>query len=219
MRGMLNHVIQLVESSWGVEQVQLLRLLDSVWQWEFQVLGQVLLDVLSLDIFSLGQLNDLQDVDVSKSGSVSGGQVLVHGLNSTNSGDVSVLLVHVVDTGSGLVSDPDTEGLHLGWGGLRDDVDGDDLTGSLLRLVQLLQEVPVTRLGNNGVRSENSHSEQLWLWNSLGWETTANNLILVQSRHLYWLVSQAGIKPLGATIIYVSYQSFHSFFFQHRRCP
>lgn len=178
------NTIRLVESSWSVELVQLLRLLDSVWQWEFQVLGQELLDVLSLDVFGLLQLNNLQDVDVSKSGSVSSSQVLVHSLDSTNSGDVSVFLVHVVDTRSGFVSDPDTESLNLGWGRFRDGVDGNNLTGSSLDLVQLLQEVPVTRLGNNSVRSEDSHSEQLWFWDSLGWETTTNNLIFVQSRHL-----------------------------------
>lgn len=180
--------IRLVESSWSVELVQLLGLLDSVWQWEFQVLGQVLLDVLSLDVFSLLQFNNLQDVDVSKSSSVSSSQVLVHGLNGTNSGDVSVFLVHVVDTRSRFVSDPDTEGLNLGWGRFGDSVNRNDLTGSSLDLVQLLQEVPVTRLGNNSVRSKDSHSEQLWLWDSLGRETTTNNLIFVQSRHLERLV-------------------------------
>lgn len=143
-----------------------------------------MLDVLSLDVVGLLQLNNLQNVDVSKSGSVSSSQILVHGLNGTDSGDISVFLVHVVDTRSRLVSDPDTEGLDLGWGLLRDGVDGDNLTGSLLGLVQLLQEVPVTRLGNNSVRSKDSHSEQLWLWHVLGRETTADNLILVQSRHL-----------------------------------
>lgn len=175
---------QLVEGRWGGVLVQLRGLGDSVRQWELQALGHELLDVLSLNIVGLLQLNNLQDVNVSKSSSVSSSQILVHGLNGTNSGNISVLLVHVVDTRSRLVSDPNTEGLDLGWGSLRDEVDGNNLTGSLLGLVQLLQEVPVTRLGNNSVRSENSHSEQLWLWHGLGRETTTNDLILVQSRHL-----------------------------------
>lgn len=175
---------RLVEGGWSLELVQLVGLLDSVWQWEFQVLGQVLLDVLSLDVFSLLQLDNLQDVNLSKSSSVSSGQILVHGLNGTNSGNVSVLLVHVVNTGSGFVSNPNTVSLDLGWSGLRDSVDRHNLTGSLLGLVQLLQEVPVSGLGNNGVWGKDSHSEQLWLWNGLGRETTTNNLIFVQSRHL-----------------------------------
>ena len=51
--------------------------LDSVWQWEFQVLGQKLLDVLSLDVSGLFNFSNLQDVDRSKSSSVSGSHVLV----------------------------------------------------------------------------------------------------------------------------------------------
>lgn len=174
----------LVEGSWSLELVQLLGLLDSVWQWEFQVLSQELLDILSLDILSLSQFDNLQNVNVSKSGSVSGSQVLVHGLDSSDSGNISVLLVHVVNSRSRLVSDPNTESLHLGRSGLGDHIHGHNLSRSLLGLVQLLQEVPVSGLGNDGVWSENSHSEQLWLWDGLGRKTTTNNLILVQSRHL-----------------------------------
>jgi hypothetical protein len=40
-------------------------------------------------------------------------------------------------------------------------VDGDDLTSGLLDLAELLEEVPETRLGNDVVRSEKSHSEEL----------------------------------------------------------
>lgn len=130
--------IYLVKSRWSLSGEQSLGLLDSVWQWELQVLGQELLDVLSLDVFGLLQLNNLQDVDRSKSGSVSSSQVLVHGLDGTNSGNVSVFLVHVVDTRSGVVSNPDTEVLDLGWVGLGDDVNGNDLTGCSLDLVQFL---------------------------------------------------------------------------------
>ena len=153
--------------------------MDSVWQWELQVLGQVLLDVLSLDVVSLFQFNDLQDVDRSKSSSVSSSQVLVHGFNGTDSGNISVFFVHVVDTRSGVVSDPDTEGLDLGWLGFSDDVNGNNFTGGLLDLVQLLQEVPVTRLGNNSVRSKDSHTVQLWFWNRISWKTTTDDLIFV----------------------------------------
>lgn len=154
-----------------------------MWQWELQVLGQELLDVLTLDILGLFKLNNLQDVDRSKSGSVTSGQILVHGLNGTNSGDVSELLVQVVGTRSGVVTDPDTKVLNLGWVGLRDNVDRDNLTRSSLDLVQFLEEVPVTGLGNDNVWSKDSHTEQLWLWNGLSWETTTNNLVLSKTRH------------------------------------
>lgn len=154
-----------------------------MWQWEFEVLGKELLDVLTLNVISLFKLNNLQDVDVSKSGSVSGSKVLVHLLDGSDSGDITVFLVHVVSAGSGLVSDPDTNVLHLGWVWLRDNVKSNNFTRSLLDLVKLLQKVPVTRLSNNIVRSKNSHTVEFWLRDSVGRETTANNLIFVQTGH------------------------------------
>ena len=173
----------LVEGSWSPVGKELTRLLDSVRKWELQVLSQELLNVWSLDIRSLLELSNLQDVDRSESGSVSGSHVLVQSLNGVDSGDVSYLLVHVVRTGSGVVSDPDTEVLDLGWTSLGDLVDGDDLTGGLLDLVQLLQEVPVTGLGDDRVWCKDSHSEQLWFRNGLGWQTTANDLIFLEMSH------------------------------------
>lgn len=154
-----------------------------MWQWEFQILGQELLDVLSLDVGGLFDLSDLQDVDGSKSSSVSSSHVLVKGFDSGDSANISDFLVHVVSTGSGVVSDPDAEVLDLGWVSLVDLVDGDDFTGSSLDLVQLLQEVPVTRLGNHLVWSKDSHSEQLWFRNRFSWQTTADNLVFSQVSH------------------------------------
>ncbi|KAH3663671.1 hypothetical protein OGAPHI_005072 [Ogataea philodendri] len=172
------------ESGWTLGGVKLGLLGNSVRQWELQVLGQELSDVLSLDIVGLLQLDNLQNVDRSKSGSVSSSKVGVHGLDSTNSADVSVFLVHVVGSGSGVVSDPDTEVLDLGWVGLADDVEGNDLTRGLLHLVQFLQKVPVSRLGDNIIRSEDSHSVQLWLRHGLGRQLSADDLVFVKTGHV-----------------------------------
>lgn len=49
----------------------------------------------------------------SEAGTVAGGQVLVHGLNSLAPGHLAVLLVHVVGTRARVVTDPDTEVLDL----------------------------------------------------------------------------------------------------------
>ena len=46
---------------------------------------------------------------------MSGSHVLVHGLNSICSRHLAVLLVHVVRTRAGVVSDPDTEVLDFQW--------------------------------------------------------------------------------------------------------
>jgi hypothetical protein len=46
---------------------------------------------------------------------MSGSHVLVHSLNGIGSRHLTVLLVHVVGAGAGVVSDPDTEVLDLQW--------------------------------------------------------------------------------------------------------
>jgi hypothetical protein len=55
-------------------------------------------------------------------------------------------------------------------------VDRDDLTSSLLDLAELLEEIPETRLGNDIVGSEESHSEELGDGFLLGRELTADHL-------------------------------------------
>lgn len=44
---------------------------------------------------------------------MTGGHVLVHSLDGIGPGHLAVLLVHVVGTGAGVVSNPDTEVLDL----------------------------------------------------------------------------------------------------------
>lgn len=55
-------------------------------------------------------------------------------------------------------------------------VDGDDLTGSLLDLAKLLEEIPEAGLGNDIVGSEESHAEKLRDGLLLGRKLTADNL-------------------------------------------
>ena len=54
-----------------------------------------LLDVRPPDVFLLLNLGDSEDLDIPKSGSVSGSHVLVHGLDSLSSGKSSELLYHL----------------------------------------------------------------------------------------------------------------------------
>lgn len=61
-------------------------------------------------------------------------------------------------------------------------VDGNDLTVDLLDLLQLAQEVPEARLGNDLVRGEDAHAVQLGGGLLLGRELAANDLILVELR-------------------------------------
>lgn len=48
-------------------------------------------------------------MDASKAGTVAGGHVGVEGLDGSDSGGLTVLLVHVVGARPGVVTDPDTE--------------------------------------------------------------------------------------------------------------
>ena len=72
---------------------------------------------LDLRVLDLGSLNDL---NVAGHGSVTTSHVIVHLTNSTGESHVSVLLVHIVGTASGPVSEPDSEVLNLGRGLIED---------------------------------------------------------------------------------------------------
>ena len=54
-------------------------------------------------------------LDLPEARSVTGGHVLVEGLDGSNAGHLTVLLVHVVSAGARVVSDPDAEVLDLLW--------------------------------------------------------------------------------------------------------
>ena len=82
-------------------------------QGELEVLGQKLLDVGAADVLGLLNLNDLEDVDRPEAGTVTGGHVLVEGLDGVGAGHLTVLTVHVVSAGAGVVADPDANVLDL----------------------------------------------------------------------------------------------------------
>ena len=67
--------------------------------------------------------------------------------------------------GPGVVSQPDAEVLHLQWLPLLDLLHGDDLSGGLLELPQLSQEVPESGLGHDHVGGEDPHPEESILEN------------------------------------------------------
>lgn len=52
-------------------------------------------------------------MDLPEARSVTGGHVLVEGIDGVRSGHLTVLLVHVVGAGARVVTDPDTEVLDL----------------------------------------------------------------------------------------------------------
>ena len=131
---------RLVEGRWtlGGEDSGTGSLGDAVWKWELEVLGEELLDVWALDVLGLLELDDLENlcyvlervlmrfgnwvsyVDGTEAGAVASSHVLVESLDSVGAGHLTVLLVHVVGSGTGIVTDPDTEVLDLQWALLMD---------------------------------------------------------------------------------------------------
>lgn len=153
---------------------------------ELEVGNEKLLDVLALDVLTLLELNNLEDVNAAEPSTVSGSHVLVKSLDGGSARQVTVLLVHVVGARARVVSDPDTKVLDLVGVLLRDSLDANDLTGRLLDLSELLHEVPVSRLGNNSVGSEDRKTVKLRGGVGIGRQMTANDLfIFSQSGFLF----------------------------------
>jgi hypothetical protein len=85
----------------------------SVGERELESWLEELLDVRPPDVFLLLNLGDSEDLDIPKSGSVSGGHVLVHGLDSLSSGESSELLDHLYV--SAVLESPDGEHIRCGY--------------------------------------------------------------------------------------------------------
>ena len=106
--------------------------MGAVREGEFEALLEELLDVWAADIGGLLNLDDLENlmdykhllvqhgacetyVDRPEASTVTGGHVLVECVNGIHPGQLTVLLVHVVGAGAGVVANPDTEVLDLLW--------------------------------------------------------------------------------------------------------
>lgn len=144
------------------------------------LLGQ-LADVGSLDVLSLLNLDDAEDVDGPETSTVAGSHVGVERLDSICSGQLTVLLVHVVRAGTRVISDPDTEVLDLEGVLLVDSLDADDLTSGLLDLLETAQEVPVSGLGDRLVGSEDGHAVEGGGRVSLGGQVAPNDLVFLKT--------------------------------------
>lgn len=157
-------------------------------QRELEVLVNKLAKIGTLDIVGLLKLHNLKDVNATKAGAVAAGHILVEGLDGVSTGQLTELLVHVVSSGAGVVTQPDAEVLHLLGVLLVDLVERNNLTVSLLNTLQTLQEVPETRLRDNNVWSKDAHAVELRLWRRLSWQMAADHLVLVHASHV-WIAS------------------------------
>lgn len=85
----------------------------TVRQGELETGGHKLLDVGALDVLALLDLGNLENVDRGETGTVASSHVLVERLGGLGTRKSTELLVHVVGTGSRVVSQPDGEVLDL----------------------------------------------------------------------------------------------------------
>lgn len=107
-------------------------------------------DIISVDfrVVSLrstdtgGDNLSIDDVNAGEAGAVTASELSVHLLNSTNEGNIAVLLVHIVGTRAGVVANSDTVVLDNVLVGFTDLIHGKNLTSGLLKLVHLVEKIP-----------------------------------------------------------------------------
>jgi hypothetical protein len=170
-----------LEGGWAVGDKCRAALRYTVGQRELELGHQELLDVGATNIVGLLDLNHTENVDGAETSTVPSSHVLVQALHGIGTGEVPVLLVHVVGTRTGVVAKPDTKVLDLERLLFVNDIDTNDFTGSLLDLLQLPQEVPVPRLGDDLVRSKNSHPINFGVWVILGGKMATDDLVFLET--------------------------------------
>lgn len=149
-------------------------------QRELELRVDQLLNVGTTNLSS-ADLADLDDVDGAETSTVLGSHILVAGSDGISTGELTVLLVHVMGARARVIANPNTKVLHLHGLLLEDLVAAHDLTSGLLDLLDLLEEVEETGLGNDLVGRKNAHLVQLLLRGGLSGngELTADDLVLV----------------------------------------
>ena len=119
------------------------------------------LNVVDTTQILIRNLDDADDLDHSAAGTMATGHVLVHLLQGTVNGDITVLTIHVVRTCSGIVADVNTKVLHDLRRAVEHFVDSQQLAVRLLEAIQLPQVAPEHRLGLDGVLSEHAQLQDL----------------------------------------------------------
>ena len=103
----------------------------------------------------------------------------VHLFNGTAKGDVTVLFVHIVAAGTGVVSKRNT--VHVDDVGvlLHDFTHGKDIAGGFFHFAVLMQKVPETRFRLDGGFGKDLHAVDLGCCVVLGWGLATGDLVVV----------------------------------------
>jgi hypothetical protein len=120
-------------------------------------------------------------VNAPESSTMSGSHILIQCLDSIGAAQFSVLLVHVVSARARVVTNPDAKILDLERALLMDDIEGHNLASGFLDFSQLLEEIPESGLGNDGVGCENTHAVEFGGWVVVSWQMAANDLVFLET--------------------------------------
>ena len=128
--------------------------------------------------------DSLDDLNRVTSGTVSSSHFTVHLGDSSAKSVVSVLLVHVDDTGSSKISKHDSVVLDRVGTFLEDLTNRDNLSLGSSNLVLSLHLVPELRSSDDNVLGKNSNSVAGWLWSTFRWSLSSDNPVLVNLKSM-----------------------------------
>jgi len=158
-----------------------MRFANTVRKREAKARLKKLLDVRPANIFRLLNLDNAEDMDRPETGTVASRHVLIKRFYSVRASELTELLVHVVRSGARIVTNPYAKILHFQRLLFVDDVHSDYLSVGLLDLLQLSQEIPETRFGDDIIGREDTHAVNLGIGLILRREVAADDLIFSEA--------------------------------------
>ena len=96
-----------------------------------------------------GNYGGPDDLDRAISGSVTASHIIIQSVNGITDVGISVFAVHIVNTASGAILQPETIVLHVSGILLGNLIDIKDLSSGLFHLSHLMHEVPKSGTGEN----------------------------------------------------------------------
>lgn len=157
------------------------RFANTVRKREAEAWLKKLLDVRPANIFCLLNLDNAEDVDRPETGTVASCHVLIKRFYGVRTSELTELLVHVVRSGARIVTNPYSKILHFQGLLFVDDVDSNYLSVGLFDLLQLSQEIPEPRFGDDIIGREDTHAVNLGIWLVLRREVAADDLIFSEA--------------------------------------
>ena len=127
-------------------------------------------------------------MDVTETSTVTSSHILVASVDGSNARHFTEFLVHIVSSAATVVTDPNAKVLDLSRALFLQGFHTDNLTRVLLDLVDHLQKVPVSALGDDLVVGKDGHLVQTRNGILLGRKLSSNNFKFLQLKKAETLV-------------------------------